>query len=255
MSNRHYIIYGLVDPESKQVRYVGKSVNGIVRAKAPHAAWCENWRQSLFTRKLKPQIIILESFENDDHLDEREAFWIAHYRELGARLTNLTNGGEGRPGCKLSPEHRAKLLVANTGRPCSAETRAKIAGANRGKKRTPEQRERNAEARRGLKASDETRAKMSQTRKGQPLSDAHVDALKATWRETHTEKSFEKIAASKRGKPRDAATRTKLSASLKGKPWSDARRAALRKDHGVSSDRRASNESSVEFVQGTTSTT
>lgn len=221
---RHFLIYGLIDPETKLLRYVGKSSVGIRRAHQKHSAHCENWRQELKTRGLKPEVIIIEDLNQDGSmLNEREMFWIGQHRQAGAPLTNLTVGGD---GYVLTPEHRMKLLVANLGRACSTETRAKISAANKGRKRTPEQRERNAEAHRGFKASEETKAKMSQTRKGRALSDAHIEALKTTWHEHHDEKTFEKIAASKRGKPRDAATREKLSTSLKGKPWSEARRKA-----------------------------
>lgn len=224
---RHYLVYGLIDPETKLLRYVGKSSVGIRRAHQKHSAHCENWRQTLIQRGEKPEVIIIEDLQDDvSMLNEREKFWIAHHRSLGTPLTNLTVGGD---GYVLNPEHRAKLLASNVGRECSPETRAKISTGNRGKKRTPEQCERIGEAHRGLEASEETKAKMSETRKGRLLSETHVEALKATWRETHTEETFEKIAASKRGKPRDAATRAKISASIKGKPWSEARRAAALK--------------------------
>lgn len=226
MLKRQHLIYGLVDPETNELRYVGKSSNGIIRAHRRHSCHCENWRQSLKRRGMRPIVITIENLdEYNDTLNERERFWIEYHRSQGAPLTNLTVGGD---GYVLSPEHRAKLLAANTGRPCSSETRAKISAANRGKKRTPEQCAKISDSHRGLKASKKTKVRMSRTRKGRPLSETHVEALRATWHEHHTEETFEKIATSKRGKPRDAATKAKVSASLKGRPWSTARRAAQR---------------------------
>jgi hypothetical protein len=149
-------------------------------------------------------------FDSDD-VNRAEIYWIAEGRRLGWPLLNLTDGGRVTHGWRCSDETRAKISVANTGR-----------------KRTPEQCKRVGDAHRGLKQSDETKAKRSQSLSGRPLSDSHVEALKATWYEKHTPETFEKMGAPKRGKPRDAATRAKLSVSLKGKPWSAARRASHR---------------------------
>lgn len=227
--NRHYVIYGLVDPETSELRYVGKSSIGLKRGHQKHSAHCENWRKSLRARNLKPKVIVIEDLTSyGESLNEREKHWIAYHRSQGASLTNLTVGGD---GYVLSPEHRAKLLAANTGRICSSETRLKISLANIGKKRTPEQCQRSGDAHRGLKASDETRTKMSRTRKGVPKSEKHIAAIIATkeaWSPEFAAQIGEKIAASKRDVPRDEETRRKISEKLKGKPWSEARRAASR---------------------------
>lgn len=242
MNDRHFLVYGLIDPETNALRYVGRSINGLARASAPHGAWCENWRQSLFARGLKPTVVIIEELpqdqQNEELLNEREIHWIAYHRSQGAPLTNVTEGGEGRSQ-PLSPEHRAKLRASNVGRPCTPETRAKISRAAKGKKRSAEQRARIAEAHRGLKASDETRAKMSQSQTGRVITEQHKENIavaRAEWTLEFQEEVYEKIAASKRGKPRDAATRAKLSSALKGKPWSAARRAAQSKSITIHED-------------------
>jgi hypothetical protein len=46
---------------------------------------------------------------------EREQVWIRSLREQGANLTNLTDGGEGIPGYKFSPEACAKNSAAKMG--------------------------------------------------------------------------------------------------------------------------------------------
>lgn len=157
---RHYMVYGLVDPETKQLRYVGRSVNGFYRARAPHGHWCENWRQSLIARGLKPEIIVIEKLDipSIDLLNEREQFWIAHYRAQGAPLTNITDGGDGRRA-PLSEEHKAKLLAANLGAKRAPEVGEKIAASKRGKPRDAA-----------------TRAKISASLRGKAWSEARRSA-------------------------------------------------------------------------------
>lgn len=43
---------------------------------------------------------------------ESERFWIAKYRNEGARLLNLTDGGEGLAGLPMSQSHKDKIAAA-----------------------------------------------------------------------------------------------------------------------------------------------
>lgn len=86
-------------------------------------------------------------------------------KRMGIKLTNLTEGGHGVSGLVVTPEQRAKISAALTGRTGFQHTKsskAKISAANKGRKRTPEaiQKMRYAAKRRGP-VSDETRAKLS----------------------------------------------------------------------------------------------
>jgi hypothetical protein len=45
--------------------------------------------------------------------ENRERFWIAHGRELGWELFNLTDGGDGLHGLIPSAEHRRKISEAH----------------------------------------------------------------------------------------------------------------------------------------------
>jgi hypothetical protein len=89
-------IYALCDPKTKEVRYVGKADNPNCRY-VQHLSdngrtWKANWVKKLKLNGLRPSLKILEEVHEDEwELKERD--WIAHYRRLGARLTNLTDGG------------------------------------------------------------------------------------------------------------------------------------------------------------------
>ncbi len=211
-----YSIYCYACPITGEIFYVGQDSKRGKRGSATDQhvhGTVQHKLNKLFSLGKQPIITRLCQFDIStnafDELNNAEIYWIAEGRRLGWPLLNLTQGGFVTSGWK-----------------CADHVRAKISAANKGKKRIPEQCKRNGEAHRGKKASEETRKKMSKTRKGRKFSEEHIDALKETWHEYHTEESFEKISASKRGKPRDAETRAKLSKALKGKPWSEARRAA-----------------------------
>lgn len=136
---RTHFVYLLRDPRTKEARYVGRTVNPKLRYTAHKnvrkRTHCSNWVESLRADQLKPdmQLFPLESFEATV---EEEKFLIVYLRSLGANLTNLTAGGEGALGRKLSAAAKEKISKANTGavRPKSPEHRATLSASNKGKR-------------------------------------------------------------------------------------------------------------------------
>lgn len=100
-----YHIYILKDPKTQEIRYVGQTSRGLqVRLKEHishgtrennHRA---NWLRSLISENLQPLIESVEELPSKENLDSREIFWIRHYRDLGCKLTNSTDGGQGSLG-------------------------------------------------------------------------------------------------------------------------------------------------------------
>lgn len=94
-------IYGLVDPETGKMRYVGKSNNPKVRYQChlqdkntnPHKT---AWIRGLSERGLKPELVILEE-TTQKQWEERERYWIKRYRDEGAPLVNILEGGASFP--------------------------------------------------------------------------------------------------------------------------------------------------------------
>jgi hypothetical protein len=107
-------IYSLVDPETKQVRYIGKTNNPSRRIydhlHAQGKTHRHRWIASLMSKKLPPEIQIIEEVAISSW-QEREQYWIAFYRGQGADLVNGTDGGEGI--ISPTPEIRAQRS-ANT---------------------------------------------------------------------------------------------------------------------------------------------
>lgn len=134
-----YLIYGLIDPITNELRYVGKSSDGLRRPKEHWRArdlhrlqdHCHRWVRSVFQKtKGPPEIIIIEETTKEE-LSNAEVFYIAYYKSLGADLTNLTAGGEGggRPCKKIirndgvifqSLREAAKSVNSSPGQVCFA---------------------------------------------------------------------------------------------------------------------------------------
>lgn len=187
-----FIIYGLVDPRTGEIRYIGKSIRGIKRAWQHRGRDAEGnpykaaWIRQLAVEGLRYAVRVIEELSDASNINEAECRWIAHGHAHAWRLTNLTDGGDGGPlrlGKKHTPETRALMSAAKKGKPAlpavaaalrtafagrkhSAETIAKMRAAHRGKVFSPEHRARMSAAHAGLKASDEARAAMSASRRG-----------------------------------------------------------------------------------------
>ena len=185
------LIYGLIDSDTREMRYVGQTIHGMSRPQSHFKAKrrsmpVHRWIDSQTSEGRTPEVVVIEHRLPDDprSLDELEVGWISYFRGLGCRLLNLTEGG-GRNvrGLKWSEESRRRLSDVQKGRPSprrgavlSDEVRARISeGAKRGharywlgKTRSDETKRKISEARRGRSPSVETRAKLS-------------DAAKADW--------------------------------------------------------------------------
>jgi hypothetical protein len=177
------IIYGLVDPRTDEVRYVGKSVNGESRARAHrHPRYRQEyahtynarWIESLLSQGLDYVIRVLEVCDRDT-LSAAEQRWIAYGRANGWRLTNGTDGGDG--ALNPSTESRAKRSDALRGRVFSDEHRAKISAAKRGVKQSAEHRARLTEVRRSFPA--EVRARITAATRSANIGRKHDAATRA----------------------------------------------------------------------------
>jgi group I intron endonuclease len=133
-----YLIYGLVDPITHEVRYIGKSCKGLRRPRQhcqPYyltkegATYKSKWIRGLLAKGLKPQIVVIQKFTGSEYLCEAEVYWIRYFRGVGSPLTNLTDGGDGTVGYRHSTETRVRCGASNVGRLLSDETKSKISDA------------------------------------------------------------------------------------------------------------------------------
>lgn len=214
MPEPKYFIYGLVDPRNNELRYVGKSLTGWCRPRSHTQPSLmkvrthkNNWLRQLVDQGQRPIIVVLETHDSSDSLNEAEQFYIAYFKTLGASLTNATLGGDGASGFKHSAELKARWSVARKGKKQPRELVEKRAAAIRGKPRPRHVVEairiskRGNAYRKGATNSEEHRAKLSASLKGNKNS---------------------------AGRPISDETRAKIAASLRGRKLSPEHVAKLR---------------------------
>lgn len=88
-----HAIYGLRDPIHRDIRYVGMSKNVEARYKQHlhcHTNQYKNfWIQDLRSRGLLPELEIIEKIRGKFQALCHEDYWIQHYLDQGANLTNF----------------------------------------------------------------------------------------------------------------------------------------------------------------------
>lgn len=153
MSARKVYIYGLCDPESGLIRYIGKSIRPVERLSNhmnDHGT-CHrtNWLRSLKIKGLKPTLVILQELPENAAWQDAEKAWIAYGYSQGWPLVNNTSGGDGV--CGLPEETRRRIAQTWVGRKHSAETKAKIGAASKLKKMPEDAKKRISESQKGRK--------------------------------------------------------------------------------------------------------
>src|SRR5208282_2401004 len=130
-------VYVLRDPSTLEIRYVGVTKKSLGVRLSQHVWAAKNSGQSHVAHWVGALAVrpMIEAVEKDCSRS-REIFWIKHYRALGARLTNLTDGGEGVPGLQLTAEHRKKIGDGNRDKVVPLEVRKRIGASLKGRKKT-----------------------------------------------------------------------------------------------------------------------
>ena len=244
-----YKVYAHISPSNKV--YIG-----ITKSKKPENRWGASGKgystQRLFWRAIQKygwnnfkHIILLDNLTKEVAIECEKAL-ISKYNTNNASFGyNLTDGGEGISGYKLTEEQRSAMRERMKGHLVSEETRRKIGAANsialKGKKLSPELCKQISERNKGVshphtkeqdrlqserlkgnklhlgyKATNEQRQRMSDAHKGKPLTQAQLDNL-------------HKIHQSNKGKPRSEETKEKIRQARLGKkrgPWTDEERQA-----------------------------
>ena len=178
--------------------YIGQTVGSLVKRKSQHmTATMSHIDNSYFHKAIRKYGIdnfkwkIIHKCNDADFLNRLEIFYIGYYDTFIGNGYNLTLGGGGRFGYKISDETRKKLSIARIGKDSpmygkkhSAETKRKMSEAQKGKKQSAETRRKISKAGKGRKHSNETKRKMSEAGKGRK----------------HTEESKQKMSIAQSGK-------------------------------------------------------
>jgi group I intron endonuclease len=200
-----YLVTNIVNGK----KYIGQTVKSLKVRKRNHLSVAKFYKyNSYFHRALIKYgeetfdwKVLHDGIENIDDLNKLEAYYIGYYDTYGKGGYNLTLGGNGQVGRKVSAETKHKLSLANIGqnnpnygKKPSAETRKKMSIANSGKnhpnygKKLPaETRQKIAEATKGRKVSAETRKKQSIANSGKDSPVAKVVVINSRHFDTRNE--------------------------------------------------------------------
>lgn len=202
-------IYALIDPRTKEIRYVGWTIRRLSQRLRNHLREKGSnrkvrWVQKLRRLGLEPQITLVQEVPSESWV-RAERYWIAYFKILGCDLVNGTDGGEGVLGHHHSKTTRDKLSQLMRERWSDPEMRAAYLSGLRSKPAV----------------SVEHREILSR-------------AQKKRWAEATPEETQEhgsKVSAKVKGKPKSEEHKSKLSASLKGRPKSAETRAKMARAH------------------------
>lgn len=102
---KNICIYGLLDPDTNHLYYIGQTIQGFRRiqehySKSNRKSKTTNHlsRSQIWINKLKNEnkifkVIYFEYFDNEYSLDDAEKFWISYFLMLGCNLLNDDFGG------------------------------------------------------------------------------------------------------------------------------------------------------------------
>jgi hypothetical protein len=164
-----FYTYAHYTPEGR-LFYIGKGTGS--RA---HICYGRNdyWR-NVVKKHGKPDVQILASWDTEEEAFSHEILLIKCFKDLGHKLCNLSDGGEGPSGLKHSNESKAKMRVANIGNKhalghkVSAEARKLMSADKIGKPTSARQ-----------------KAIASQTHKGNKYIVGNTNRRQWTWVGTH----------------------------------------------------------------------
>jgi plasmid maintenance system antidote protein VapI len=118
-----FYLYGLFDPTTNDLRYIGKTYDLKMRLKGHLSKYSlqtkshkNHWLKSLLEKGLEPTLYVLETYNTEEECYEAEETYIQYYKELGVNLTNNSDGGRGgNKGHKSSEETRKNQSIRNSG--------------------------------------------------------------------------------------------------------------------------------------------
>lgn len=182
------------------------------------------------------EVYILHTVKTRDEANRIEIEEIRNFNSIAPNGYNLTRGGEGISGYKLSEETKVKMSQSHLGKQSptkgknySEEVKKKMSAAHKGYKHTKETREKIRKARLGYKHSEEAKTKMSLVCKGKkrkPFSKEHLAKMRqanlgknnSMYGKHHTDEAKAKMAANNRGmkgKHHTEEAKTKMSIARK----------------------------------------
>lgn len=188
-------IYGLIDPLTNQLKYVGKSVSPKLRLRKhlserhKYDTHKDRWLRKLINSNTKPELIIIDVVKECEWVFW-EQFYISYYKSIGCNLTNGTIGGDQPPGTKgrkhtelskkkMSDSKKGKPIPWLNNKPRTDEHKNNLSKSLKGR----------ISPNKGKTFSEEYRKKLSESHKGIFSGENHP-----MYGKHHSEESKKKIA-------------------------------------------------------------
>jgi hypothetical protein len=146
VGREEFVIYGVFDPRTSKVIYIGKTVLGVECRWRLHLNDLERDKhfnvrlQRVFNKLARLNLGELYcrplEFCQKSELCDKEVLWIREGREFGLNLCNFREGG-GSTGHSLSAEARAKISRAKKGKPNVFTARGMVSFLEKQRARIP----------------------------------------------------------------------------------------------------------------------
>jgi len=194
------IVYGLYSSRDDELRYIGQTTQPLKKRLSQHINYSKTKRTAvhkwIYREILLGFVVTIRVIIDEAVFNSTEIELIAHYKSIGTRLLNLTEGGEGTVGCKANigkkrPDLSARNMAAkgSIGRPLSYKNRKALLNANIGRSR-PDTAKRNLGNKffLGRKHTDETKKKQSAALSGRVFSVESIEKMRIARLKYWTEK-------------------------------------------------------------------
>jgi hypothetical protein len=243
-----YIVYGLIDPRTRELRYIGQTRSVHSRRKAHrhgnNGAQVGVWERELKTQGLEPEMVVLQDNLMRDEINQVEADWIARMLQDGAQLLNVLAGAGGlwlhpypeetrikiaESMCRhwQDPAFRAEKIAKMTEAVRTPEVRARISAAHKGRKLSEEDKARVSESVRALWEDPEYRSSQGEAvRAGLEKTRANTEAEAKRLATIRTEEHRAKIGEKSRQMWQNPESRAKLMEARRtqARPSEESRR-------------------------------
>lgn len=233
--------------------YFGKTIRSLRARKYTHQRDAKNGSKNHFHRAIRKHgwkafkwRVVFRGSEKEILAEEIRL--ITKHKTMSPNGYNMTDGGEGSSGRKMTDRQIARNSEIHLGRKHSEETRKRMSKAakgntnNLGNKCSEESKRKMSEAQKGRKHSEESKQKISKSLKGQKKTEQHKQRLREAnlgkkrsletkqkisqaisgegnpfYGRKHSPESIAKMRNVKLGKRATAETKTKMSQTAKGK--------------------------------------
>jgi hypothetical protein len=180
-----FYTYSHATPEGR-IFYIGKGQGKRAYVEYGRTQYWKN----VVAKHGKPVVQILANWKTEAEALDHEILLIDCFRDMGYKLVNLTDGGEGVVGLKHTQETKKKMSISKTGvagHKCAEETKERLRKINLGKKHSEETKKKLSEHNKGMqnslgyKHTDEAKIKIGLASKGNKYAVGNTSRRKWVW--------------------------------------------------------------------------